>query len=289
MIKEEVITFIKVVESGSFNKASESLYITPTAIMRKINKLENEIGTKLINRDTRGISLTSIGKIYYTEAIKLKKFSENSMNLIRASINKNDVLRIGTSILSPCNDFFDLYNKTTGKDINVQIHIIPFEDNKHKLGNLIIGKDVDAIVTLIDSYEWKSNYEYYVLGTKRLCISIPKKHKLAKYSNITLDDLRNETIYISKYGISKTIDDFRNKVENSNYPINFKDIEDYYNMEIFNKCNDEKQLLVSVECWKNLHPGMVTIPLSPTIDIQYGILYSKEAKETIMNIIKASL
>lgn len=40
-------TFIKVADAGSFNKAAEELFISPNAIMKQINLLEDNLGFEL--------------------------------------------------------------------------------------------------------------------------------------------------------------------------------------------------------------------------------------------------
>lgn len=42
-------TFLTVADSGSFNKAAEKLYITPTAVIKQINLLETSIDVKLFD------------------------------------------------------------------------------------------------------------------------------------------------------------------------------------------------------------------------------------------------
>lgn len=48
-------TFIKVAECGSFTKAADDLYITPTAVMKQINALEKELEVTLFDRTNRGL------------------------------------------------------------------------------------------------------------------------------------------------------------------------------------------------------------------------------------------
>ena len=43
-------TLIKVAESGSFTKAADALYVTPTAVMKQINALEKELSVTLFER-----------------------------------------------------------------------------------------------------------------------------------------------------------------------------------------------------------------------------------------------
>ena len=47
-------TLIAVVKSGSFTKASEKLYLSPTAVMKQINTLEKQLDLKLLRRTPNG-------------------------------------------------------------------------------------------------------------------------------------------------------------------------------------------------------------------------------------------
>lgn len=60
-------TFLTVADSGSFNKAAEKLYITPTAVIKQINLLETSIDVKLFDRTHRGLRLTKAGKSLYQD------------------------------------------------------------------------------------------------------------------------------------------------------------------------------------------------------------------------------
>src|ERR1700761_1198739 len=57
--------FKRVVELGSFSKASEELSISQSSATKHITQLEQHLGTRLLNRNTRGISLTEDGQTYY--------------------------------------------------------------------------------------------------------------------------------------------------------------------------------------------------------------------------------
>lgn len=65
MYNPQLETFIWVADAGSFNKAAEDAYITPTAIIKQINSLEKKIGVKLFVRTYRGLTLTPAGKSLY--------------------------------------------------------------------------------------------------------------------------------------------------------------------------------------------------------------------------------
>ena len=65
MYNPQIETFIKVADAGSFNKAAEELYITPTAVIKQINLLENSLDLVLFERTHRVLILTNAGKSLY--------------------------------------------------------------------------------------------------------------------------------------------------------------------------------------------------------------------------------
>jgi DNA-binding transcriptional LysR family regulator len=56
--------FVKVVEQGNFSRAGKLLNISDTAVTRLIADLETHLGTRLLNRTTRKVSLTETGHAY---------------------------------------------------------------------------------------------------------------------------------------------------------------------------------------------------------------------------------
>ncbi len=58
-------TFVQVVETGSFSAAAERLGLSRAQVSKSVMQLESHLGTRLLNRTTRRISLTDSGRIYY--------------------------------------------------------------------------------------------------------------------------------------------------------------------------------------------------------------------------------
>ncbi len=60
-----VIGFVQAVEAGSFAGAAKKLGITPVAVSKNVQRLERELGVRLLQRSTRKLSLTEEGRAYY--------------------------------------------------------------------------------------------------------------------------------------------------------------------------------------------------------------------------------
>jgi len=60
---EDLRAFVTVVEAGSVSGAARELYVTQSAVTRRLQRLETSIGTSLLDRRTRPASLTGPGQV----------------------------------------------------------------------------------------------------------------------------------------------------------------------------------------------------------------------------------
>ena len=61
----EMTVFVAAVDAGNFSAAARILGITPSAVSKQISRLEARLGARLLNRSTRRISLTAVGRDFY--------------------------------------------------------------------------------------------------------------------------------------------------------------------------------------------------------------------------------
>ncbi|MEY4363223.1 MAG: hypothetical protein RLZZ24_575, partial [Pseudomonadota bacterium] len=66
-----VQAFVAIAELGGFNKAAHRLHITQTALSRRIQKLESYLGLKLLDRTTRRVELSAVGREFLPQARNL--------------------------------------------------------------------------------------------------------------------------------------------------------------------------------------------------------------------------
>ena len=98
MYNPQLETFLRVADAGSFNKAAEEAYITPTAVIKQINLLEESLDMKLFERTHRGLKLTAAGKSLYQDARYIIQYCRDSVTRARNAMQEGDpVIRIGTS------------------------------------------------------------------------------------------------------------------------------------------------------------------------------------------------
>src|SRR5690606_29343460 len=63
----QIEAFIRVSEEGSFSAAARSLKTTQPSVSKAVADLEKKLGTRLLNRTTRTLSLTEAGAAYFRQ------------------------------------------------------------------------------------------------------------------------------------------------------------------------------------------------------------------------------
>jgi DNA-binding transcriptional LysR family regulator len=61
----EILVFARVVQTGSFTKAAAELGMPKSSVSRKVSELEERLKARLLQRTTRKLSLTDVGRTYY--------------------------------------------------------------------------------------------------------------------------------------------------------------------------------------------------------------------------------
>ena len=111
MYNPQLTTFISVAENGSFSKSADVLYITPTAVMKQINALEERLGITLFERTNHGLKLTEAGKSFLQDAKYIVDYSDRAIEKAKEIDNKDkqQSIRIGTSIMTPAKFLLDVW------------------------------------------------------------------------------------------------------------------------------------------------------------------------------------
>jgi len=67
----QMSVFVRSVEEGSFSAAARSLRMSPSAVSKQIQRLEERLGVRLLNRSTRSLTLTDEGSVYYERCARI--------------------------------------------------------------------------------------------------------------------------------------------------------------------------------------------------------------------------
>ncbi|HCD42215.1 MAG TPA: LysR family transcriptional regulator [Lachnoclostridium sp.] len=284
-------TFITVVDCGSFAKAAGVLYISSTAVMKQMNSLESHLDLKLIERTPAGIHLTEAGAVIYRDAEFLIDYSEKSVSAAKAALHANDTtFCVGTSLLNPAKPFMDLWYRVNKEFPEYKLHLVPFEDNHEGILSEIekLGEKFDFLIGVCDSQKWLSRSNFLPLGRYKKMIAVSREHRLAEKKCIDIEDLYGETLMMVLRGDSGVNDFIRNDLEKHHPEIHIEDKPHFYDLTVFNRCAETGNVLLTIECWQDVHPGLISIPVNWDYSIPYGLLYSMEAPEDVLRFVQAA-
>ena len=289
MYNPQIETLIQVADAGSFSKAAERMYITSVSIMNQINALEKRIGVKLFERTNQGVELTEAGRSIYRDAKQMITDSDAAIERARqiASVEQL-VIRIGTSILRPCKRLIDLWAKADDGSNRFQIKIVPFEDDPANMSAMMksLGREIDCFVSPCDSAAWRKSYSIHPIGTCKCSIAVSRRHRLAKKERLCWEDMAGETLMLIKRGESPTLDQMRDEIEREHPDIRIVDLPNFYDMEVFNACEQQGYLMEVPDTWSNVHPSIATIPGDWDYEMPFGIVYAQKPSKAFEQFIK---
>ncbi len=281
-------TFITVADCGSFTSAAERLYISPTAVMKQMNTLETHLGLVLTMRTPSGIKLTAAGQVIYRNAKLMIEYSRKSIAEANAAAHAADTtFCVGTSLLNPAKPFMDLWYRVNKDFPGYKLHLVPFEDNHDGILSEIekLGKKFDFLIGVCDSKAWLSLCSFLPLGSYRKMVAVSREHRLASKQKIEISDLYGETLMMVRRGDSGINDFIRRDIEKNHLQIKIEDTPQFYDLSVFNRCAETNNVLLTIECWQEVHPALVTIPVKWDYKIPYGLLYSNDAPDDVLRFV----
>jgi DNA-binding transcriptional LysR family regulator len=90
-----ITAFVRVTETGGFSAAARHLNVSTTTVSDQVQALENALGVRLLNRTTRRVSLTEIGREYYERCSQiLQELAEADEVASALQVNPRGRLRL---------------------------------------------------------------------------------------------------------------------------------------------------------------------------------------------------
>ena len=196
--------FITVAELKSFTEASERLFITQPSLSVSIQKLENDLGVKLLNRNKKGqkssISLTTSGKYFLNKAKHILFQFESLKVELHHDCLKPKILKLGTIPTLSTNLIYKIIvnlRKAYPNMIIEQVNGDSLELEKWLNHGYI---DIAVNVFLEENNRVKeAKKTSQMLFCQSYLVAVAQEHPLAKKRSFSVDEL-NGTPYIDRIG-----------------------------------------------------------------------------------------
>ena len=289
MYNPQLETFIRVADAGSFNKAAEESFITPTAVIKQINLLEDSLGVKLFDRTHRGLHLTKAGHSLYQDSKYIIQYCRDSITRAKNAMQEDsNIIRIGSSPITPAQLLMELWSRVQALHPNIKFQIVPFENTPENAREILanLGKNIDIVGGIFDDTMLDvracAGLEL-IRGPFHCAVSI--HHRLATKDKLQLSDLYGENLLLMHR--SRYVDQLRDDLWQNHPQINIVDF-DFYGMDIFNRCENTNDVLLAIPGWANVHPLLKVIPVEWNHCIPYGILHSPTPTPIVQQFLDAA-
>ena len=290
MYNPQLDTFIKVADAGSFNKAAEDSFITPTAVIKQINLLERSLDVKLFERTHRGLKLTKAGQSLYQDAKYIIQYCRESIVRAKNAMqNEDTVIRIGSSPMTPAQLLVQLWPEFQEYCPDMKFEIIPFENTPENAREILanLGKNIDIIGGIFDQTMLElRNCDGLELSREPFCCAVSIHHPLALKEKLQIHDLYGQNLMLMHRGWSSYVDQLRDDLWKNHSEIHIIDF-DFYNTNIFNRCENTNDVLLAIPGWANVHPLLKVIPVEWEYSIPYGLLHSHHPSEPVKKFLSA--
>src|SRR3569623_2044561 len=121
----DVLAFVRVVETGAFSRAAERMGMAKSILSRRVARLEEQLGARLLTRSAQGAQPTDVGHAYYERASMVlaeldaaQEVVDQAVTQIAGPIRLSSPLSFGVTHLAPALAEFAAANPRVELDVS---------------------------------------------------------------------------------------------------------------------------------------------------------------------------
>ena len=192
MVDYRLLSLLKIVETGSFTKASGQLGLSQPAVSQHIRQLEEYWNVKIFEHAHNRFSLTPEGELIVRYAQRMAALSNNLKQALKNEKEQIHSLTIGIT--------------HTAESSAIIEALAAYTNNLDRLNLKILTNTTDNLYTMLRTYELDfafvegkiadAAFRYLMLDTDCLVLAVPPTHRLAKQSMISINQLKEEKLIL---------------------------------------------------------------------------------------------
>src|SRR3954466_3337141 len=191
----------EVARRGSFSAAAESLAYTQSAVSQQIAALEREAGTRLVERNARGVRLTDAGRalVEHTDVI-LARLADAEAELEAIAGLRGGRLRLAAFPSAGATVMPEAIARFRARHPAVELTLEPADPEPALVG--LRAGDADLILDITGSFRppRDDGIERVHLLDDPMYVALPQGHPLAHKRNLKLEELAEESWILGTTG-----------------------------------------------------------------------------------------
>ena len=194
---QNIRAFLTVVETGSFSRAAEKLFITQPAISKRISTLEESLDCQLFDRLGKSIQLTQAGEAlipsYQRILVEIDE-TERIVSALRSRVSGH--LKFGTSHHIGLHRLPPVLRQYTRQFPDVELDI-QFMDSEQAAALILKGSIELALITLPDDIE--QPLTTIPIWSDPMKVVVAHDHPLTRYKTVTSDQLSKHGVLLQSH------------------------------------------------------------------------------------------
>jgi len=186
---DRIRALLVVIEEGSVNRAAVRLRITQPALSRQMKSLENDVGGKLLERETSGVKPTGLGHAFIKGMRPvIETYDRTLADLRRQARGERSELRVGylisaaQSVLTPALAML----RKTQPGLKLKLHDM---SPREQLNGLLAG-EIDVALIGQEGAVAAHDFHSATLTSLGICVAVSDSDPLASRRTVTLLELK---------------------------------------------------------------------------------------------------
>ncbi|MBQ9662794.1 MAG: LysR family transcriptional regulator [Oscillospiraceae bacterium] len=217
MNKKYLISFMTVVEEGSINMAASRLFISPSALMKQVNSVEEEVGATLLLRGKKGVELTEAGEIFHAGLKELLPAYEELIRKTKLAAQRAAKgILVGSwsvachAVLPAILNYFQIRHPEVELVFRNISSIVDMPAALEK-------REIDVTFSFGGKSRMTSQLQYVTLAREEPLLLLPPNCEIPMQREYTLEDFENRALIVTDGSVSGWFDRFNRYVE-ERYP-----------------------------------------------------------------------
>jgi molybdate transport repressor ModE-like protein len=186
----QVRYFVAVAESGSISGAARQLSVSQSAITEAVKELESDLGSDLLRRTGRGVTLTHKGHQFLRHAGRILSAVADAGRTLAEDATPGGELHLGASSLVAGYVLADLLARF--RRAFPSVHVEAVEDSAEYLEHLLVNGELDVAVMVVARLRENQALRVEVLEQSAYRLWLPLGHPLAGRETVSLADVARE-------------------------------------------------------------------------------------------------
>lgn len=194
----ELECFFAVAEESNFSKAARRLNLTQPPLSRHIRSLEEKLGARLFDRNTRSVVLTSAGALFLRDAASILTALDSAVEAVRrVELGETSRLRIAFVGALLDESFVRVVQEFRSTRPHCQVHLSDLPPAR-QLEQVEDGSVDIAFVGAVPR-KLPGRLQCLVWRREPLLVALPENHEFATFDSVRLGDLRdNPWVMVSR-------------------------------------------------------------------------------------------